>query len=228
MNETNNSARSYSPTRRQLLVAILSAGSITATQAGCIPMMANLIHAVRGAGVPAEFDGLEEKKVAVVTITDSSSYTDDSAARLLNRYVVENLLTNVKKIKLVREDEVDAWRDTQGMGQVDYLSLGRGVECEKLVAIEMTNLRLREGQTMYRGHADVTVMVHDIATNSLEFRRTLEDYTYPVTAALPVTETTEEKFRRLYLNMLAHRVSRYFYEYDFRDSVADDAKIVSF
>ena len=213
--------------RRMLLAALASSG-IFASQAGCIPMLANIIHAVKGNNVPPEYEGLEGKRVAVVTVTDASFYSEDSAARLLNRYVVELLQTNVDKIKMVREDEVDMWRDTKGIDRLDFLSLGRGLQCEKVVAIEMKSLRLREGQTMYRGRADVTVTVHDIAAGTLDFRRTLEDYTYPSTAALPVTETTEEKFRRLYLNMLAQRIARHFYPYDFRDTVASDAKIIHF
>lgn len=214
--------------RRKALLSVLASAGFLATQSGCIPLVANVIHAVKGSDVPAEYDGLEEKKVAVVTVTDSSAYSDDTAARILNRYISERLLDNVKKIQLVREDEVDMWRDTQGTNRIDYVSLGRGVQCDKVVAIEMTNLRLRDGQTMYRGHADVTVIVHDVTSNSIEFRRTLEDYTYPAAAAIPITETDESRFRRLYLEMLGQRIARHFHPYDFRDGWASDARIVNY
>ena len=186
--------------RRGLLVMLgIASGGVLLTQTGCIPFVANIIHAVKGDEIPAEYAGLKKQTVALITVTDTSQYSNDIAAKLLTRYVNEILKLKVKDIKLIREDEVEQWRDTQGYNEIDYVSLGRGVKADKVVSVEMTNLRLRDGQTMYRGHADVTVAVRNVADGSLEFRRSLDDYTYPVTAAMPVTETTEDKFRRIYL-----------------------------
>ncbi len=208
------------------MLAIVFA-TLSVAQTGCIQMVANMIHAVHGDNVPAEFDGLKKKKVAVVTVTDTSQYSDDISARMLTRYVSEILLSEVDDIKLVREDEVEQWRDIQGLNEIDYLSLGRGVKADKVLSIEMTNLRLRDGQTLYKGQANATITVHDVASGKMEFRRALEDYTYPATAALPVTETKEDKFRRIFLSMFAQRVARYFHPYDFRDGFANDARIVN-
>ncbi|WP_164101809.1 hypothetical protein [Candidatus Laterigemmans baculatus] len=212
--------------RLRYLILLTLAVMLGLSQTGCIQFVANMIHAVHGDNVPAEYEGLADKKVAVITITDTSQYSNDISARMLTRYVSEILKTEVKGIKLVREDEVEQWRDTQGWEAIDYVALGRGVKADKVVSIELTDLRLREGQTMYRGHAGATITVHDVASGSREFRRTLDDYTYPVTAGLFTTETTEDKFRRVYLDMLGQRIARYFHPYDFRDGVADDAKIV--
>lgn len=203
-----------------LLIALM------VTQTGCINLIANLIHAVHGHNVPAEFDGLQDKKVAVITITDTGMYSDDVSARMLTRYVTETLMSEVKGVKLVREDEVAQWRDTQGWDAIDYVALGRGVKADKVVSVELTDLRLREGQTMYRGHARAVITVHDIASGSREFRRSLDEYTYPVTAGVFTTETTEDKFRRTFLHMLGKRIARHFHAYDFRDGVASDAQIV--
>lgn len=195
-------------------------------QTGCINLIANLIHAVHGHNVPAEFEGLQDKKVAVITVTDTSLYSDDTSARMLTRYISETMINEVKGIKLVREDEVAQWRDTQGWDAIDYVALGRGVKADKVVSVELTDLRLREGQTMYRGHARVVITVHDVASGNREFRRSLDEYTYPVTAGVFTTETTEDKFRRTFLHMLGKRIARHFHPYDFRDGVASDAQIV--
>ena len=217
------------PKRRNLLLLMgIAMGSTLTTQVGCIPFVANMIHAVKGQDVPPEYPGLKDQRVALITISDTSQYSDDVSARMLNRYISEKMVVEVKDIKLVREDEVDQWRDTQGWSDIDYVSLGRGVKADKVVAVEMTNLRLRDGQTMYRGEADITVTVHNVADGTLDFRRTVDKYTYPVTAAIPVTEMGEERFRRIYLQELASRVARFFHPYDFRDSVARDATIVRY
>ena len=198
-----------------------------ATQTGCLGMAANLMNVVRGHTVKAEFPGLADKRVAIVTVTDSSQYSDDASARILSRRVAEILGREVKDIEIVREDEVQQWRDRNGWDAIEFLDIGRGVKADKVVGIEMTNLRLRDGATLYRGRAEVTVSVYDIATDTMEFRRHLEEFTYPVSAGMYTSETTESKFRNLFLGVLASKVSRYFHGYDFSDTVALDAAIVN-
>jgi hypothetical protein len=190
-------------------------------------MAANLMNVVRGHTVKAEFPGLADKRVAIVTVTDSSQYSDDASARILSRRVAEILGREVKDVEIVREDEVQQWRDRNGWDAIEFLDIGRGVKADKVVGIEMTNLRLRDGATLYRGRAEVTVSVYDIATDTMEFRRHLEEFTYPVSAGMYTSETTESKFRNLFLGVLASKVSRYFHGYDFSDTVAQDAAIVN-
>ena len=101
--------------------------------------------------MPAKYDGLEDTRVAVVTVTDSSHYTDDVSARLLSRKVGEVLTTEVDDLRLVREDRIQQWRDTNGWDSIDFLEIGQGVNAEKVLGIELTNLRLRDGATLYRG-----------------------------------------------------------------------------
>jgi hypothetical protein len=198
-----------------------------ATQTGCLGIAANLMNVVRGHTVKAEYNGLANKRVAIVTVTDSSQYSDDASARILSRRVAEILGREVKDIKIVREDEVQQWRDRNGWDAIEFLDIGRGVKADKVVGIEMTKLRLRDGATLYRGRAEVTVTVYDIATDTMEFRRHLEEFTYPVSAGMYTSETTESKFRNLFLGVLASKVARYFHGYDFSDTVALDAAIVN-
>jgi len=196
------------------------------TQPGCLGIAANLMNAVKGHSVEAEFAGLEDQRVAVVTITDSSQYSDDASARILSRRVADILQTEVKKIEIVREDEVQQWRDRNGWDAIEFIDIGRGVKADKVVAIEMTDLRLRDGATLYRGRATVTTTVYDIETGRAEFRRHLDEFTYPETAGQYTSETTETRFRTLYLSVLASRLSRFFHSYDYSDTVALDATII--
>jgi hypothetical protein len=211
--------------RRAALLSMIAAG--LTTQSGCIGFAANIMNVVRGHTVKAEFPGLEGKRVAVVTITDSSQYSDDASARILSRRVSDILASEVKDIKLVREDEVQQWRDRNGWDAIEFIDIGRGVKADKVLGIEMTGLRLRDGATLYRGRAAVTATVYDIQSGSVEFRRHLEEFTYPVTAGMYTSETTEPKFRNLFLGVLAAKIARYFHGYDFSDTVALDAAIVN-
>jgi hypothetical protein len=203
------------------------AAIVVLSQAGCLGLAANLVNVVKGHTVKAEFPGLEDKRVAVVTITDSSQYSDDASARILSRRVSEILQSEVKKIEIVREDEVQQWRDRNGWDAIEFIDIGRGVKADKVVAIEMTNLRLRDGATLYRGRATVTTTVYDVKTGSAEFRRHLDEFTYPETAGQYTSETTETRFRTLYLSVLASRLGRFFHSYDYSDTVAMDATIIT-
>lgn len=214
-------------TRRALGLSLVSL--LCAANSGCmgLALAANVINAVKGYTVDAEFKGLREKRVAVVTLTDSSQYSDDASARILSRRIGDILRTEVKDIELVREDEVQQWRDRNGWDAVEFLDIGRGVKADKVLGVELTNLKLRDGATLYRGRATVTVTVYDVESGALEFRKHLDEFTYPESAGQYTSETTESRFRSLYLSVLAARISRFFHPYDFSDTVAMDATIIN-
>lgn len=195
-------------------------------QTGCFGLAANLVNVVKGYTVDPEYEGFEDSRVAVVTITDSSQYSDDASARILSRRVSEILQTKVKKVELVREDEVQQWRDRNGWDAIEFIDIGRGVKADKVLAIEMTDLRLRDGATLYRGRATVTVTVYNVQTGEVDFRKHLDEFTYPETAGQYTSETTETKFRALYLSVLGSRIGRFFHGYDYSDTVAMDATII--
>ncbi|SMP53904.1 hypothetical protein SAMN06265222_104169 [Neorhodopirellula lusitana] len=197
------------------------------TQSGCIGLMSNLIHAVGGDKVPAECPALKNSKVAIVVMTDQSQYTDDIAARLLVRKLGGVLKTEVDKFELVREEVVQQWRDVHGWDNVDYLEMGKGVEAEKLLVVELTDMRLRDGATLYRGRANVHLKVFDIEEEEELFTKDIDEYTYPVNAGQYTSETTEPKFRKLFLDMLSKKIARNFHPYDFADTVALDGAIAS-
>lgn len=200
---------------------------VTLPTSGCVGLLSNLMYAVKGEKVPAEFDELKDKKVAVLAISEDVPYRDDVAARMLARHVSEILQTEVKKITIVDEDAVDQWRDKNGWENMDFQALGKAIETDYVLVFEISNLKLREGATLYRGNCGVNTTVYDIAAGKRPFRRQLDDFSYPVNAGQHTTETTEARFRRTFIVILAQRLARYFYNYDFEDSFALDAKIAS-
>ena len=213
--------------RKKYGLAALMLASLLMTQSGCMGLYANLMHAVGADQVPAEYDELPESRLAVVTLTDSSQYSDDVSARLLSRMVGDILLKEVDDVKLVREDQIDQWRDTNGWDSVDLGDIGRGVKADKVLGIELTNLRLREGQTLYRGRANVAIKIIDPKTDDILYRRTIDEFTYPTTAGQHTSETTEKRFRKLYLGMLARQIARSFHPWDMTEDFALDSVIAS-
>ncbi len=206
-----------------LLASILCLG--LTTQTGCLGLLSNLMHAAGADKTPAAYEGLSDSRVAVVTLTENSAFSDDVSARILGKNVMQWLRTEIRDIELVREDKIANWRDTHGWDQVEFDEIGRGVDADKVLAIEVTNLKLREGATLYRGHADVSITVIDAKNGDILWSKEIEDFTYPNTAGVYTNETTESGFRKLYLGILAKRVARNFYPFDARDDFALDSMI---
>ncbi len=198
------------------------------TQTGCMSLFANLAHAVGADKIPAEYEGLREQKVAVVTLTDASPYSEDRSARTLTEMVTEILNREVKEIDLVRSERVDDWRDRHGWDETDFLAIGEGVEATRVVAIEITGLRMHEGPNLYRGHADVLVEVLNVESGETEFRKQLDDFTFPKNAAQDSGSVSESKFRRLYLSVLSRQIARLFHPFDMSEDFAIDGKLARF
>ena len=71
--------------------------------------------------------------------------------------------------------------------------------------------------TLYCGTSDVTLSVIDVATGEVDFTKSLEEYRYPTMAGQHTSETTESRFRKLYLQTLAEEIGRSFHPYDMSD-----------
>jgi hypothetical protein len=203
-----------------LVIVVLPAG-------GCVGLAAQLLYAWKGDMVPAEYAGLEGKQVAVVCVADSSAYGPSPVARLLAARVERVLAVNVKNIRPIDQDKVADWLDTNDWDQIDFREIGRGVGAERLIVIELAGFSLHADPTLYRGTADVTLRVYDIADGGKEvFHRTPPPIVFPRNAGKHVTETRESEFRNLFLDEVAGQVARYFHPYDIKEEFARDTEIL--
>lgn len=223
----HSSRRIWARTLAAKSLALASMATITASQAGCLGLASQLMHVAGMDMIPAEYDELKDSKVAIVTVTDSSQYTNDVAARQLSRRVGGVLTTKVKNVELIREDLIEQYRDVNGYDSLDYQAIGKEVGAEKVLAIELTDLQLRDGMTLFRGRSDVYVQVIDVSTGNTVYRRTMDQYTFPKSTGQHSSETTEDRFRKLYLQMLANEIGRLFHPFDGADRIALDSKIAS-
>ncbi len=206
---------------------LASAGVFAVAQSGCLGLASNLMHAVGMDMIPADYEGFENSTVAIITLTDDSQYSNDVAARDLTRRVGEVFTKKIKKVQIVRDDLVEQWRDEHGKDSVDYQAIGKGVKAQKVLVIDLHDLRLRDGATLYRGRADVSLRVFDVETGNVAYSKSLDEYMYPISTGQHTSETTETKFRRLYLSMLANEIGRSFHPYDLNERIALDSKIAS-
>jgi hypothetical protein len=210
--------------RAALIVIVLT--SIPAAS-GCVGLLSTM-RWISGANFsPAEYDGLKEKRVAVVCVSEDSAYGTGSESLLLSREVSSILQKNVKKIDLVRADEIADWIDREGWDQIDYREIGRGVKAERVVAIGLAGFSIREGASLYKGRADITVSVYDMTDGGHEvFRKSIPEFSFPATGPYPVGDLSEVQFRRAFLNTLSQHVARYFYPYDAAEDFSRDTAFI--
>jgi hypothetical protein len=204
------------------LLALLAVSS-----SGCVGIASQIVYMIKGNKVDAEFDGLRGKRVAVVCVANSSDYDPGSASAMLAQTVESILRLKVKGIKVVRQDEVADWIDNNNWNQMDYRDIGRGVNAEMVLAIDLDGYRLHEDQTLFKGRANVVVTVYDMTKGGeAVFRRSKPNFSFPTSGGQHVSETTEGQFQRKFIFVLANDIAKPFYDYDFAEDFARDASLI--
>ncbi len=213
-------------TRSTFFTILLIASALAC--GGCINMAANMIHAITGNNRPADFDGLKEKRVAVVCLTDGGLAADANAAMLTN-YIHAGFNSNIKKIDVVRASEVERWIDSHSGDGADYLEIGKGVKADRVVAVEVVNLSVKNGATLYQGKSDIAVTVYDIpGGGKILYQKNIPEFVFPKMGGPTITDVTEAKFRARYLAIVARTVATLFYPVDATADFALDATSLSF
>ena len=191
---------------------------------GCVRIAANLIHAIKGNDIPAEYAGLTDKRVALICSVDGA-VASEATSSVLNSYISSALQQNLPKATFVSQEGVDRWLEIEGWSSNDALAIGKGVKADQVVSVQVTNFKLREGATLYRGSCDIRVSVYDInADGRLAFVREIDEHAFPRVGGTPVSDTTDAKFRSIYLHLVATKVASLFHPSDPTAEYALDAK----
>lgn len=193
---------------------------------GCVGLVANLLN-VMGAGMmPAAFEGLEGKKVAVVCVSNSELFGPTSTSSELANRINRLLATKVKHIEIVPQQSIEDWIDRNNWDMIDFVTIGRGVEAEVVVAVDIDSLSLHDGATMFKGRSDIHVVVYDVKQGNEVFSRSPPQIEFPTTTGVPATSISEKEFKKLFLNAVAGRIARNFYAFDMNEDVAIDTKTI--
>ena len=200
---------------------------------GC-GLVANLIHAAGGNMVPAEYAGLEGRTVAIVCMSNSwGSHGQGSAAGQLADEISKQIRNNVEDVVVLPQRSIDDWFDRHDWSSYDMPELGDDVGANAIVTLDLASFSLHEGQTLYKGRADVEVVVY--ARGSIEKGKFVDDGTwrvdfqserplieFPANSSTTTTEMSEHEFRRRFIAVLASRLARIFFPYELRDQIAPD------
>lgn len=194
---------------------------------GCTKLLTATVLLFKGTDTPAEFKELKEKNVAVAVVTPSGILADRSAVTLAQQ--VHLLLgQNVKKIKLVSMEEVTQVAREQPSGSDDIVKLGKDLDVDYIVAVQLDDMQLYQGKTLYQGRCHYSVSVFEPkASASAVFHRDVPQFIYPQNGGHPVTDMPESRFESTYLGIIAIRIARYFHPFDATRDVGLDGMLAS-
>jgi hypothetical protein len=198
-----------------LLLTLVAAG-------GCKAPLATALWLVKGPNIPAEYNQMEEKKVAVVCRAgDFSSFKHPNVPKDLARQVSALLGTNGANIEVVSQGKVDEWMDNNMWDE--YVEVGRALDADLVLGLDLEQFSMLESQTLYRGKANVTMKLYDCESGNLLVDRPLPQSVYPPNAAKSTSDVQEPQFRREFVAVLADQIGRHFYPHDPRANFAADA-----
>ncbi len=212
------------PIVRLLICGVVALTMVSAI--GCMGGLAQILYVIKGHKVPAEYEGFEGKRVAVVCVSDASAYGPDTLTSTINKIVGIKLAGNVKKIDVISPGVIQEWIDRNGWDETDFVVLGKGVGAEKVLAIEIGNYSIHEGRTIYKGRVELKATVFDIENDGqVSYLRGPELFEYPENGR-PAIQTTDRKFEAIFLVQLTQSIARKFYKHDLLDTIAEDARML--
>lgn len=188
--------------------------------AGCTSGLATAVWLIKGPNIPAEFNCMRDKTVAVVC-RGADIYNYPTIPKELAQQVATLLKTNVPKIKVVDQRELDQWMDSNDWD--DYLEVGRALKADLVLGIELDRFSIYQGQTLYQGKANAAMKVFDCKSGDLIVDKPLPQSIHPPNSAKSTSDMQEGAFRREFVGVLADQIARHFYAHDPRAYFAADA-----
>jgi hypothetical protein len=212
--------------RRWLHLAVVMLCAASLSLSGC-SMLATLAYVIQPNDVKAAYPGLVGKRVAVVCRpVEELHYANANVAQDLAKLVGIKLTKNVKKIEVIDQNEVSQWTDENNW--TDYAQIGRALDADMVVAIDLEQFSLNEGPTLYRGSAQINLAVYDVKNKKQQvYHRGMPRAVYPPNTGIPTSDKNEAEFRYQYLEVLSEQVGRHFYDHNARDDFASDSKILN-
>lgn len=198
---------------------------LSVAASGCIgPLIASGIYFAQGGNVaPAEFDGLKDRRVVVLCRPPASyDFRHAGASRSIAGKVGRLIAQNVKGVDVVDQSEVDNWVDENG--SADALDLGRAVNAEMVVHIELDEFSLFNGRTLYQGHSEANVSVYDMSEGQrLVWDSSFGEILYPRNSGIAVQDKSLQRFQREFVDIVAETIAVKFYKHDPHKLFALDA-----
>jgi hypothetical protein len=181
----------------------------------------NLIRGIRGEKIKPECRLLKGKKVAVL-VCGEKGLSSDATSMLLARYLEERLSREGEDITLVPQEKIDKWLNEVGRDDPDYAAIGKGVGSDYVLVVTLANVSLKNGQTLFKGRADISVALYDSVSGAIAYRKIMPQFEYPKFDGPSIVDTNEPKFRNTFLTIVSQHIGVLFYPYDPNELAVQD------
>ncbi len=216
----NTMDRTFS--RRLRLFTVLPLVLLTFAAAGCMGPVLTAMYLFGAADVKAQYDGLKKQKVVVVCNRSDLDYSNNAnAEKHLARQIGLHLKANIKSIKLIDQQKVERWMDENQWEE--SIEIGKALEADKVVEVDLQQFSILLGQTLYQGKANYVLRVIDCETGETAYDVTPNPVCWPPNTPVPTQEKPERQFRKQFVGILSQQIARHFYSYDHRTHFAEDS-----
>ncbi len=190
---------------------------------GCTGLFTMAAYLIKGTDAPAEFKGLKDKRVAVVCRAPVTMNTDQAlGSRELAERVTFLLQANVPKIKTIDQQDVADWTDENTWE--DFRDIGKALDAEMVVGIDIDEFSLQRSSSVYQGRAKVRISVYDMETGGRVYDKQPNQFLYPNSGGMPTNNIPRAEFRRHFVFQLAEQIGSKFYAHDPRSVFASDTQ----
>lgn len=173
--------------------------------------------------VTAEFDKLDNRKVAVLVWTDAATLFDYPHARFeLATYIADKLQAEMSQrnlgTELVDPRDVEDFIQRNPDAQVDPLAVGKKFKTDYVIYLEILTFQVRDPDEpqFLRGKIEASVVVSDVRADPDQLRRyelTTVNCVHPEGAPILMTRTNSALIREAVYRKFAEQVARKFYEH---------------
>ena len=187
--------------------------AVLATQGGCVKLLTTVAYFVKGTNDDAEFEGLKDKRVAVVCrpLVELKYNTGTATNDLANR-VGQLLKQNGKRIKVVKQSQVNDWTDENPDQELE--EIGKGVRADVVLGIDIEQFSLLLGQTLYQGKSLVKLTVVNVADGEILWDKTMRQIVWPTRGGRSTQDEPLSQFQSEYIEVLATEIGNHFYPHD--------------
>lgn len=203
--------------RRALLLA---AAGLLVPNAGC-GMLTTMMYWARGNPVSAKFPGLKDKSVAIVVFDGN---VQGGEGDMLARRIGFMLKTYGKDIKVIEHQKIADWLDKQPENVADFKEVGRGVNADMVLCVDLDQFSTHEGPGLLRGRARIKVKVLDMAKGGkVVYDQPMTPVLFPESGPRAISED-EARFKSNFVDILAKNISKDFYTYDRMEDFGTDTQ----
>jgi hypothetical protein len=194
--------------------------------AGCVSFLATAMYLATGNNTPAKYDGLKERRVAVVVRPYASLGMESATAdRRLAEQISSRLREHVDDVDVIPQQDVQAWIDENSWD--DYAQIGRALGAHAVVGVDLNHFHLYKGQTLYQGTAVYHIRVVDVAQGgAVVYEAEPPQSIYPPNTGIPTSEMRAGEFQREYIGVLAEEIGSHFYPHDRHAGFAADSSAI--